>query len=440
MSAPVLVMQSPARRLPGENLHVPAPSQRVHWATVACLLLTICGGTLAFGAVPAWAYTAMAFGSLCAFLLCWAESMRAGVLPRRSSPLFAPALTFAAIVTFQLAAGATEYAYVTRVEALKYVAYALLIWVATQTLRADRALRFAAYALVCFGAGVAFFAIAQHLAGATKIYWLREVLRPQNMFGPYPNRDHYAGLMEMLVPLPLVLAFSASLPRMARTVLGAAAALMAASAVLSGSRAGMVALAAQLGFLALFTQTGGRGKRYFVVLLLFFIATASLLYWLDASPALLRWKEFDATQEMESGRMAIARDALRMVPVHPITGFGLGTFTTVYPRYRSFYSDVIVNEVHNDYLQVLVETGVLGAGAMLWFIVVLYRSGMMSRRSRRADLRDLIRLGALCGCTGLLVHSFFDFNLHIPANAAMFYLLAAIVCLPSHGDEREGQA
>ncbi len=60
----------------------------------------------------------------------------------------------------------------------------------------------------------------------------------------------------------------------------------------------------------------------------------------------------------------------------PVWGWGLGTFPTVYPSYRSFYTNLFVNEAHNDYAQVLVETGLLGFGLMLWFLITLYRRGL----------------------------------------------------------------
>ena len=53
----------------------------------------------------------------------------------------------------------------------------------------------------------------------------------------------------------------------------------------------------------------------------------------------------------------------------PVLGWGLGTFPTVYPSYRSFYTNLFVNEAHNDYAQLLVETGLLGFGLMLWFLI-----------------------------------------------------------------------
>jgi O-antigen ligase len=428
----VLEAERPQRELP-EFTSI-TPVHRTQWATLAALSITLCAGPLMFGSVQPWAYVLLGFGILATLLTLIIERILRADFTVELSSLLLPSALFAVVVGIQLATGATAYRYVTQVEAAKWFYCALVIFIVANAVRSDRELRILAMVLGCFGFAFALFAMLQQLSSATRIYGFHSVLHPQNLYGSYPNRDHYSGLMEMLVPLPLAVSLATSLPKSVRALLAGAAVVMGASVVLSASRAGMVAVIAEVIFLSVYLGSGGRGKRYFALLIAFFAATCTLLYWIDASPALLRWKQLSIEDELSSGRLAIALDALRMWKVHPWLGFGLGAFTTVYPQYRSFYTDLIVNQVHNDYLQVLVETGIFGAVAMLWFVATLYRSGMMSRRSTRGDLRDLIRLGALTGCTGLLVHSFFDFNLHIPANAVMFFALATLVCLPSRGN------
>ena len=110
----------------------------------------------------------------------------------------------------------------------------------------------------------------------------------------------------------------------------------------------------------------------------------------------------------------------------PVLGWGLGTFSTVYPSYRSFYTNLFVNEAHNDYAQLLVETGLLGFGLMLWFLIRLYQYGLPTSRRWEFKWDGAVSLAALLGCTGLLFHSFVDFNLQIPANAALFYVLCGL--------------
>ena len=119
-----------------------------------------------------------------------------------------------------------------------------------------------------------------------------------------------------------------------------------------------------------------------------------------------------------------------MFSQRPIWGWGLGTFPTVYPSFRSFYTNLFVNEAHNDYAQLLVETGLLGFALMLWFVISLYRYGLPTSRRWEFKWDGAVSLAALLGCTGILFHSFVDFNLQIPANAAMFYVLCGLAASP----------
>src|SRR5205807_9298565 len=63
---------------------------------------------------------------------------------------------------------------------------------------------------------------------------------------------------------------------------------------------------------------------------------------------------------------------------------------------------------------------------MLWFLVRLYGWTRVSSRRWEFKWDGAVSLAALLGCTGLLLHSFVDFNLQIPANAAMFYVLCGL--------------
>ena len=140
------------------------------------------------------------------------------------------------------------------------------------------------------------------------------------------------------------------------------------------------------------------------------------------TPAL--WHHFSDLQDWM--RLAIIKDGVEMFWHKPILGWGLGTFTTVYPQFRSFYTDLFVNAAHNDYMQVLVETGMIGFAAVVWFILLLYRAGLRNSDGWNRSWSQTLGLSALVGCTGLLIHSAFDFNLQIPANACFFYFLCAV--------------
>ena len=101
-------------------------------------------------------------------------------------------------------------------------------------------------------------------------------------------------------------------------------------------------------------------------------------------------------------------------------------FPIVYPEFRSFYTTLFVNQAHNDYLQLLVETGLAGFSIMVWFLVVLFRRAADKLENWTATASGALTAAALLGCVGILVHGLLDFNLQIPANAALFYVLCAL--------------
>jgi O-antigen ligase len=116
---------------------------------------------------------------------------------------------------------------------------------------------------------------------------------------------------------------------------------------------------------------------------------------------------------------------------HPFLGFGAGVFQEVYPAFRSFSTNLVVNAAHNDYLQLLVEYGLAGVGITCWFLWVTYRRYSLLRRNWKDSWPHAVSFAALLGTLGILVHSLTDFNLQVPANATLFYVMCLVASLPA---------
>src|SRR5581483_11682792 len=384
-----------------------------------CALLFF--AALSFGAVEEWSVSILEAGLTVLFLTWAVRQVMAGELKVQASPLYAPAFLFAAVVAAQVGFGITAYRYATLTASLEYLAYGTLLFLTIQSISGERSAKAILWALVLFGFAVAVFAIAQDLTSNGKIFWVRTLHNGGSPFGPYVNHDHYAGLMEMLAPIPIVLSLGSLFTGGKRALVGFAGIVMAGTIVLSQSRAGTASFLVEMGLLLgllLWRKKNGRIAAALGTLCLMVLA---FVVWLGTNAL---WHHFTELQDWM--RLAMTKDGLRMFWHKPALGWGLGTFTTVYPQFRSFYTNLFVNAAHNDYVQVLVETGLIGFAAVVWFIVEVYRGGLRNLDGWNGDWSRALGLAALIGCTGLLVHSFFDFNLQIPANACVFYFLCAV--------------
>ena len=236
----------------------------------------------------------------------------------------------------------------------------------------------------------------------------------------------------MLVPIPLVFAFSRYARGKERWAAASAAAFMGATIFLSGSRGGMIAFAVQVAlFLSFLFRERTAGRAAFLMTTFLVVALVSIA-WIGGSDVTARLSTISTSKHSDlSGdiRFQINRDSLHMFARRPILGWGLGTFETVYPQFRSFYTDLLVDKAHNDYLQLLVETGVAGFAIMIWFLVACFRAAWPKIRNWPSNVNGGVALAAVVGISGILVHSLVDFNLEIPANALLFYALCAVAAI-----------
>jgi O-antigen ligase len=287
------------------------------------------------------------------------------------------------------------------------------------------------WTLLLYGFFLALFAIFQFFSSQGLIYW--RVKSPGWTFGPYVNHNHYAGLMEMLIPL----AVASALPEVGRqsraAVVGCIILIPIASLLLSGSRGGVISLLVEVLVAAvLIVWCGPRHARGLTALVggAALMGAAMLFFWMaprHIAERLARMGDGTHVSERELGhRMEAARDALGIWRDHPWLGAGLGSFETVFPRYQSFPSDFVWDHAHNDYAEALAETGLAGGAALLSTLGLFFWLAFRNLKTRLRDPAGWVQFAAALGCCGFLVHSFADFNFHIPANAAWFVVCAAV--------------
>ncbi len=423
--------------VPMRSARPPSPEATTDLALRFAVCAVLIFGPLAFGAVEEWARFALECAASAVFLL-WAIRQALAVQPRiRWTPAYVPALALALLVAVQLVSGRTAYWYETWAHALIALAYALVAFVALQVFRRREDLRVLLTVLGSFGFALALFAILQDLTWNGQVYWLRQVPLDVSPYGPYVNHNHFAGLMEMLVPIPVVLAFARNLKSGQRIIAGFAAITMGASIVLSRSRGGILALLAEMIFLSVCVALIRPSKGIAVSIASLLVGIVAMAVFVGIDPLLLRLASTRSHLDAELHRWSMVKDSWPLWAQRPIFGWGLGTFPAVYPHFRSFYTNHFVNQAHNDYLQVLVELGLAGFACVVALLFLVYREGL---RKMKADAtgawltfgEGAAALAMLTGITGILVHSLLDYNLQVPANAMLFYVLCALVSAPSH--------
>jgi len=427
MIVPLPLPELPLEPLVPASLHL-RRSSRILFGAAG--LLMFC--PLVFGAVDAWGHFILQTTAT-VLLACWAlDQMRSTRVSIRWSPVFSPMIAFAGLMWIQLLPRVSAYWHATFSQLLLYISYGILCFLLVQTLSHDRDVRILGTALAIYGSSVAVFAVLQNLSAPTKLYWLKTPRFGGWIYGPYVNHNHYAGLMEMLIPVPMVFAFSRFGSQRERWIAACAAAFMGATIFLSGSRGGMIAFVVEIAiFLALVFRE--RQKQNITILLgAFLLVALFVVAWTGGHEVKARIATFagDTHSDLATDiRLQIDRDTLRMSRHHPLLGWGQGTFADVYPQFRSFYTDSLVNAAHNDFLQVLAETGIIGFGIMLWFLVITARNALRKSFKWTAELNGAVAVAALLGISGILVHSLVDFNMQVPANAALFYSLCTVAAM-----------
>ena len=389
-----------------------------------CLCAVLVFAIAAHGAVEDWSRAVLETSAGLLFVF-WAVRVYVAREERvHISPLLPPLLALIFLALGQIVFHGTASAYDTRTELQLLTAITLLLFLATQAFRTTDDWRFFVWFIMWLGFLVSVFGILQHLTFNGKLYWFREMRYGGIPFGPYVNRNHFAGFAELVIPVALVPLVLGKVRRDRWFAVGLLALLPLGALFLSASRGGIISFAAEVGLLTLLLilrRAGGKHVLAGAVVLLF---AFMLVSWLGARQILERFSSMQSLEVTSGKRASMRADTWHIFREHPWTGTGLGTLQTVFPAYESLYDAKVVNHSHNDYLEALAETGIVGAACCAWFLAALFFYSLRRLLLQDKSFSAALHLSGLAACTGFLVHSFVDFNLHIPGNALLFFLMA----------------
>lgn len=131
------------------------------------------------------------------------------------------------------------------------------------------------------------------------------------------------------------------------------------------------------------------------------------------------------------GRDLMHQTALAIIQERPIVGTGAGTYPVLQQIYRSpkHGASELTKRAYSDYLELLSNQGVIGFSLLGTAILLLYIRLLKGlNKNRRNDTSSLygLKVASFCSVTAILLHSFADFNFHLPANAVYFYMVLAL--------------
>ena len=436
------------------------------------LSVVIVGSTLAFGGVQTLTYSLMELALFFGLLLLMLHETREG---RIKLPLPVWPLLFVAWIGLQViplptalvrmlsparianatAPGAAPaawttlsiYPHATWIAGLKVLAYLSGFTLAAHVFDSRKRQSILLQTLVFLGVFEAAYGIVQYLTGWQKIFGYTKVFYTEEASGTYINHNHYAGLLELTLPLLVAAAFyafqiwsegrrrwvardasaEATSPGFQLLFYMALSALMVVGIIFSRSRGGILGAAFSVVFLGLLAQFKVKRKAWMLGLVAFLALAVAYGMWIGLGPVLERFEEVGNPNFLQlEGRVAIWRDALGIIRDYPWAGVGLGAFEIAFRHYQTSLVTFFVDHAHNDYVELLSETGAVGLALLFVPILGLLLRMVVAfvRDSRR--YRPSITLGCLGGALALLLHSATDFNLQVPSNALILAVVLGI--------------
>ena len=318
--------------------------------------------------------------------------------------------------------------FATQLAAVHIFALSMFLMAALSLIDSAARLRRLVAVITIFGFAYAFYAIIQSVLSPDKIYG---IYKPQagTPFGSFVNRHDFAAIIEMCIAIPLGLLFAGSLRSEKRLIYVVAIVLMGAVLLLSGSRGALVALIAEIILLVIMTSRA-KGTKNLVLkaalsLLLVAAAVGGAVF-VGGDTSLTRISESAASEDVTSSRTQIWSVTLKVIAQNFPFGAGIGAFPQAYTQFDNAGGYERVEQAHNDYLQIVADAGVVGAIIGILFLFWLFRDGIRNSAVLNKFRRGTA-VGAFAGCFAILIHSLFDFVLHITAISVMFLSLTAIL-------------
>ncbi len=340
----------------------------------------------------------------------------------------------------------------TMLQWVQFSASLLFYVLSVQLLSRSVVLRWMIDVVISFGAVMALAAILCHFSAPEKIFWLWDSFQSRP-FGPYINRNHYAGFIVMLFPVTLCMLLY-NKPRIVyetwrerisefftyRTThrylfLFLAVLLMGISVFVSLSRGGIVCLSLALFVLGVFMSFHNGSRRGKGVMVAVFSGVILLsVGWFGWDPIFSRFNDIRSdTGDIAEARLPAWRDSLEIIKAYPLLGTGAGTFFHAHKAFRNKTPGRgLFHHAHNDYLETAANLGLIGLTGFIAFIVTVVLVSTKRFLIRHDSYAVYLFFGAITGLAAILIHSAMDYQLQIGANALYFFFIASLCVAATH--------
>ncbi len=311
----------------------------------------------------------------------------------------------------------------TRFFALQMLALSAWLALLYRYVTSERRIRVLVYTIIAIAVVSAVFGIlrqaTQHQTG-----FVLPLLRQNQGYGQFVNKNHFAYLMEMAFGLGIGMAIASRAKRERLLIYVALLLPIWTALVLSNSRGGILAMLVQIVSAALLLSSRSLSALRAVLLVVLVAGVLLGTFWVGGDRLASNFenatRELNPTEAAGVSRNEIWRATLKMFAAHPIAGVGLGGYWIGITAYHDASGLMTPQEAHNDYLELLSSGGLIGFAIGVWFAVLVIRE------ARRNYDGSYVRLGAILGITGVAAHSLVDFGLHILINAIVLLSLIVI--------------
>ena len=283
----------------------------------------------------------------------------------------------------------------------------------------------------------AMFAPLIVIAAGQAALGLSQIAPQSPAHGTYGNRNHFAGLLEMI--LPGTVAFGLAIRGLGGIVVLCVATLIFLGIVFSLSKMGFVAALGGLfvmGALGLGARLPSR-TRWLAIAGLAAIVLLALVA-LPPDQVVNGIGGVFADDSTGEGRFPIWADSLHLVAAYPVFGVGLGSYGNAFLKYQTAVVDRTFDHAHNDYLELLADLGVFGFVLLAGFVFLIFRRAAAAAKRRSDGNIRYLGLGCVGGMAAIGLHSLTDYNMYVPANAFVFAWIAGIAAgLPLRSEKGE---